>query len=234
MFYSHFGKSPRENARHKTLRAFKLAAALVASQLAVAAAHAASPYDYLTFVPPGKSFQFGPPTEAFTKFGAKFTKRSTPKGRAVASRDNPSSGGSSFSFGSMPLIGGETAAMLVYHVRSGTLELNGKTYSAASGNKEGFNNPALEALKNTGPVPVGEFNVTNREGSFFGERAWRIVGNIPFGRRGFLIHSDAIGVRGDPRKGASLGCIAVDRAQYHQLMRDMELLKPTRIRILSY
>jgi hypothetical protein len=114
---------------------------------------------------------------------------------------------------------------LVYHVRSGRLEFNGRVYDAGSGNRNGYNNPSMSHVSKRGPVPAGVFPVTPREGLFHGTEAWRVL-DTP-GRSGILIHPASVRLRGRPF-GESMGCIAV-KEHYEQFKRDMHRLHPTTI-----
>jgi hypothetical protein len=114
---------------------------------------------------------------------------------------------------------------LIFHVRSGRLELNGHVYDAGSGNREGYNNPSMSHVRNRGPVPAGHYTVSPRGAPFHGTEAWRVEGTP--GRAGILIHPASVRLRGRPF-GESLGCIAV-KDNYEQFKRDMHRLHPSHI-----
>jgi len=78
-----------------------------------------------------------------------------------------------------------------------------------SGHGRGRNNPDLQAVRCTGPIPRGVWTVSRAwDDSKHGPICFRLTpkpGTDTFGRSGFLIHGD--NVRGD----ASLGCIILER-----------------------
>jgi hypothetical protein len=91
---------------------------------------------------------------------------------------------------------------------------------------EGKNDPAMQVVRNVGPVPVGRYQVTRpfvhpTAGSFV-MRLLPLPGTQTFGRSGFLIHGDS---RKNPGAG-SHGCIVLSRA-------DRELVWATGERILE-
>jgi hypothetical protein len=79
-----------------------------------------------------------------------------------------------------------------------------------AGRLEGRNNPAMQSVKDVGPLPVGFYVVTPPQTHpRLGPLAFRLYpdGNSPmFGRGGFWIHGD------NRRHDASCGCIVLDRA----------------------
>jgi hypothetical protein len=84
---------------------------------------------------------------------------------------------------------------------------DGTSYDGYSGNGEGLNNPSKESVPFVGPIPKGEYTVTNSNSSK-GPTTLVLTpaeSNNMHGRFGFLIH-------GDNKKGdhsASEGCIIV-------------------------
>lgn len=91
----------------------------------------------------------------------------------------------------------------------------GKLYSQSgncvgtgySGLGNGKNNPAFQAVKGMGPIPVGFYNVeepvdTNTHGPYV-LRLDPFASNTMFERDGFLMHGDSLEHPG----AASLGCI---------------------------
>ena len=79
-----------------------------------------------------------------------------------------------------------------------------------SGRAIGRNNPDAQHIKNTGPIPRGQFLVTGPTShGHAGKlvfRLWPTLRNEMFGRSGFLIHGD------NPEGDASKGCIILARA----------------------
>jgi hypothetical protein len=120
--------------------------------------------------------------------------------------------------------------VLYYYVASHHFDLNGHIYEGGSGQKQGYNNSAYECKSNIGPVPRGEFRLTEREKPFFGQRAWRILGT-PCHRTGILVHSDRVGVAGRPQ-GETKGCAGVKAALWPQFVKEMDSYKPTRIIVM--
>jgi hypothetical protein len=114
---------------------------------------------------------------------------------------------------------------LTYSQGIGTLSApDGFLATGYAGADAGKNNPAMQDVKNVGPLPRGKYTITGPEcvGTAFpcpdchGATAHRhgpyvlrlhpVQGNEMFGRAGFLIHgSNAAGT-------ASEGCICIDRA----------------------
>jgi len=98
-----------------------------------------------------------------------------------------------------------------------------------AGADAGKNNPAMQDVKNVGPLPRGKYNITGPEcvGTAFpcpdchGATAHRhgpyvlrlhpVQGNEMFGRAGFLIHGD------NGHGTASEGCICIGRSFRQQM-----------------
>jgi Protein of unknown function (DUF2778) len=82
-----------------------------------------------------------------------------------------------------------------------------------SGCGEGENNPAMQDVKNVGPIPVGQYKMVALifHDDRLGPRVIRLEpypGNKMFDRDGFYIHGDSIENPGN----ASDGCIVLGRA----------------------
>jgi hypothetical protein len=86
-------------------------------------------------------------------------------------------------------------------------QFHGRGYSGTGG---GRNNPAMQTVRNAGPIPQGRYLVgTPHDTLTHGPRVLGLAplpGTQTFGRDGFLIHDD------NPRHDASQGCIILDRA----------------------
>jgi hypothetical protein len=121
-----------------------------------------------------------------------------------------------------------TAHALIYHIKTGLLELGHRLYMAGSGNREGHNNPAYERIANRGPVPEGQWGILHVPHRFFGQEVWLLSGTETMGRNSILIHPDSIHLHGRPT-GESKGCIVVKASEYQQFRDDMHRLQPTRI-----
>lgn len=96
----------------------------------------------------------------------------------------------------------------VYHQRTGELWLDGALLGDGySGHGFGKNNPALQKVKNVGPIPQGDYLIGN---AFTDPERGTVVmpvtpklGTDTWGRYGFLIHGDSVLNPGQ----ASDGCI---------------------------
>ena len=104
--------------------------------------------------------------------------------------------------------------MWTYVQSTGRLYFNGTPIATGySGQGDGKNNPALETVKNVGPIPAGRWRV---QGSPFDSpangpfclRLRPCEGTDTHGRSGFLIHGDSLSAPGT----ASHGCIVLPRA----------------------
>jgi len=95
-------------------------------------------------------------------------------------------------------------ADIVYHQRSGELDINGTTVAAGySGAKPCKNNPEMEHVRNCGPLPRGTYTMEDA-GYYITQIAIRLrpsPGNDMHGRSGFYIHG------GNKDDTASKGCI---------------------------
>lgn len=76
---------------------------------------------------------------------------------------------------------------------------------------EGKNNPDMQAVKNIGPIPVGQYTIGPAyDTATHGPIVMRLTpkqGTETFGRSGFLIHGDSLRAPGT----ASHGCIILPR-----------------------
>lgn len=102
--------------------------------------------------------------------------------------------------------------MWTYEQATGTLsDEKGYSVTGYSGHGDGKNNPAMQSVRNIGPIPVGRYTIcaprdTKDHGPF-------VLSLTPYadnnmcGRAGFLIHGDSISAPGT----ASHGCIIVPR-----------------------
>jgi hypothetical protein len=93
---------------------------------------------------------------------------------------------------------------------------DGQTAAAGySGRDAGYNNPQMQSVDNTGPVPRGGYSI----GAAFthaiaGPVTMRLIpdhSNLMFGRDGFMIHGDTPAHFAHPRpdNSASHGCIVL-------------------------
>ena len=85
-------------------------------------------------------------------------------------------------------------ADIVYHQRSGELDINGATVTRRgyAGAPACRNNPAMEHVRNCGPLPRGTYTM-EYIGFYKGPDTIRLYpapGNEMYGRSGFLIHGD--------------------------------------------
>lgn len=100
-----------------------------------------------------------------------------------------------------------------YIIRSGEMLHNGSFYTKCyAGRDQGLNNPDMQYVKDTGPLPVGVYRIGNAvEDSHLGPCAMPLMkdkANEMRGRDGFFIHADLVDARTNPFK-ASHGCIIV-------------------------
>jgi hypothetical protein len=93
-------------------------------------------------------------------------------------------------------------------MRNSTGELLGTGYA---GHGAGINNPAMQSIHNTGPLPQGIYTIsppvdTTTHGPYV---MWLTpdAANVMFGRSGFGIHADEIANPG--KRLASTGCIVM-------------------------
>ncbi len=100
--------------------------------------------------------------------------------------------------------------MWTYHQGSGRLLHNGAPVGQGYSGKrpEGRNNPAMEAVRGTGPIPRGRWRIgAPRDSRRVGPLALDLapVGHDAHGRTAFMIHGD------DRENDASRGCIILSR-----------------------
>lgn len=102
--------------------------------------------------------------------------------------------------------------MWTYTQLTGWLSKSGKNlYRGYSGRDKGKNNPQMEDVKDTGPIPTGTYKIgfpmnTTTHGPYVLPLT-PDPKNIMFDRAGFLIHGDSIKEPGT----ASHGCIILPR-----------------------
>jgi hypothetical protein len=103
-----------------------------------------------------------------------------------------------------------------YSQTTGDLTLNnaavGKGYS---GTGAGRDNPAMQGVRNVGPIPQGTYEIgaphdTTTHGPYV-MRLTPLPQTVTFGRAGFLIHGD------NKRHDASHGCIILARDIRHKI-----------------
>lgn len=103
--------------------------------------------------------------------------------------------------------------MWTYEQLTGDLRYDGKVVASGySGHEEGKNNPAMQHVPNSGPIPVGYYTIlaprtTETHGPYVMPLE-PFKQNQMFGRAGFLIHGDSIKAPGT----ASEGCIIIGRS----------------------
>ena len=88
----------------------------------------------------------------------------------------------------------------------------GHVSSGYAGRGDGKNNPAMQHVKNVGPLPTGLYHI---EKAITHQRLGPLslllmpdIGNVMLGRYGFYIHGDSLEAPGE----ASEGCIVLGRA----------------------
>ena len=116
--------------------------------------------------------------------------------------------------------------MWTYKQTNGELSRDGAPAGACySGYETGKNNPAMQSVADTGPVPQGRYSIGAPEcvespgphGPFI-LRLTPDPANTMFGRSGFLIHGDSIAQPGF----ASRGCIIASRLIREAIARSGE------------
>ncbi|CAM3967705.1 tlde1 domain-containing protein [Vibrio aerogenes] len=99
----------------------------------------------------------------------------------------------------------------IYHQRLHTISRNAfKRSTAYSGRGQGKNNPDMQDVKNTGPIPKGRYTIVgppfkHPHTGMYTLRLQPDSNNKMFGRNGFMIHGDSKAHPGQ----ASEGCIVV-------------------------
>jgi len=109
--------------------------------------------------------------------------------------------------------------MWIYNSSNGALSHNGILAGTGySGHQAGINNPEMESIHNTGPIPRGSWTISH----FFNDPGGKgpVVarlspdeGTETFGRGGFMIHGD----NAQHNEGASYGCIILARSLREQI-----------------
>lgn len=94
-----------------------------------------------------------------------------------------------------------------------------------SGYLHGLNNPGMQDVHDTGPIPQGFYTISgppydSPEHGPFVMRLVPNVHNIMFGRDGFLIHGDLVNAAANPN-AASRGCIILGK-QYRMAIWDSQ------------
>lgn len=121
-------------------------------------------------------------------------------------------------------------ATLIYDRRSGMLSRGSKALGLCySGNGAGLNNPEMDSVVNTGPLPAGDYTLATVGPAELatmkkGPNVFRLIaapGTEMHGRAGFLIHWDNI--RQD--FSASEGCIVPVMSITWQRIHDGDTLK---------
>jgi hypothetical protein len=119
-----------------------------------------------------------------------------------------------------PLVDLEAFAW-TYAQKTGELQQDGKHVATGySGAGSGKNNPQLENMPNTGPIPAGEWTITGPPCNTTEHGPYVLRLNPrpqtqTFGRSGFLIHGDSKEHPGC----ASEGCVILPRAVREQVWR---------------
>lgn len=104
--------------------------------------------------------------------------------------------------------------MWTYSQSSGLLTRNGQRVGIGySGHGSGVDNPALQQVKDVGPIPQGVWMInpprmTDKHGPYVMPLTAK-AGTQTFGRDGFLIHGDLVNAPG--QELASEGCIILAR-----------------------
>ena len=102
--------------------------------------------------------------------------------------------------------------MWTYRQRTGELLRDGQPFAKGyAGRGDGKNNPALQGVHATGPLPQGryQFNGPPHDGGHMGPLVLYLApapDNVMFGRGSFFMHSDSVHAPGT----ASEGCIVMD------------------------
>ena len=114
-------------------------------------------------------------------------------------------------------------ANIVYHRRSGELDINGTTVTRRgyAGAVACRNNPAMEHVRNCGPLPRGTYTM-EYIGFYKGPDTIRLhpaPGNEMYGRSGFLIHGDSLKNPGT----ASSGCIILEPKIRERLLQQIRI-----------
>jgi len=100
-----------------------------------------------------------------------------------------------------------------YYQSSGPLYLDGAfIHKGYSGNGAGKDNPSMEGVANTGPLPRGKYRIehpfNHPHAGPYTMRLTPIAGTYTYGRDGFMIHGDSVTHPGN----ASNGCLNENRS----------------------
>ena len=115
--------------------------------------------------------------------------------------------------------------MWTYYQSTGRLEHDGKLIGFGySGRGEGKNNPEMQSVKNTGPIPQGAYLIgaffTHPTKGMYVARLTPYPSNEMFGRSGFLLHGDSIRHPG----WASEGCPILNRPERILVMQSKDTM----------
>lgn len=113
--------------------------------------------------------------------------------------------------------------MFTYIQTNGNFTREGQFLTTGySGFGEGKNHPAFEAVPDIGPIPRGEYDVSEPfDSETHGPLCFRLTpkpGTDTHGRAGFLIHGDSFHQPGQ----ASHGCIILDRPTREKIARSAD------------
>ncbi len=108
--------------------------------------------------------------------------------------------------------------MWIYEQATGKLTREGKLVATGyAGRGDGKNNPAMQHVRNTGPIPRGKYTIgPPRDTKDHGPHVLPLTPdqtNEMFGRSAFLIHGDSVKLPGT----ASQGCIILARAMREKI-----------------
>jgi hypothetical protein len=107
----------------------------------------------------------------------------------------------------------------MYQQSTGYLTLDGVLHSVGySGRGEGKNNPEMQTVHNTGPIPCGAYTIGEAYDDLGGKGSCVLPltpspDNEMFGRSGFLMHGDSISHPGE----ASEGCVIMPPTARHDV-----------------
>lgn len=116
----------------------------------------------------------------------------------------------------------------VYVQKTGTLSLDGKEIGRGySGYGDGKNNPALQAVRNVGPIPAGLWKIGEPRVYKGMDDCFDLtpIGHNALGRSDFLIHGDHHKIPGT----SSRGCIVLD----HSARKTIAESGVTRLKVVS-
>ncbi|MFX1676027.1 DUF2778 domain-containing protein [Paraburkholderia sp. A2WS-5] len=105
-----------------------------------------------------------------------------------------------------------------YNQRTGELSRNGTLYGRGySGHGIGRDNPTMERIANTGPIPAGTYSISapfiHPHSGSYTMRLTPNNGTNTHGRSGLMIHGDSVARPGT----ASEGCVVLNRALRNQI-----------------